>query len=118
ATHLAIMAELVRFGFGAPWAAIAARYALRAFQDHYPYCVVAHPIEEGSVSEGNYRARFGMVSAKSEAKIRTELAALPPDKRPNVYVVIDTLRLIKKMLQAEKEWQQSRKRPTRRKANA
>jgi hypothetical protein len=114
ATHIAVMAELSHFGFGAPWASFAAKSALECYQHGYPFCLVAQPIEEGREGEAGYRGDLHVLHFESEAKIPEVLAALPPEERPNVYLVIDTGRLIKKMQQTEKEWQQRREAQERR----
>ena len=111
------MAALSKFGFAPEWARFAAKSAIESFQNGYPFSLVAHPIERGRYGEIGYHADMRVLPCESEAKIPSALARVPPEERPDIYVVIDTGRLIKKMRQIEKEWQRDRKARAK-KANA
>jgi hypothetical protein len=115
ATHIAIMAQLTRFGFGAPMASFAADAALA--DPSKPRCLFASPYQEGPIGEVGQRFGFTAFPFESEATL-AEALAKEGAVLPRVYMVVNIERITAEMQRAEKEWQQRRKaRPARKAPN-
>ena len=98
ATHILIMAELVRLGFGAPAASNWARVCF------YPYLLVSITGRIDLSLE-----RFRLLGFDSEAELPQLLEKEFPEGRPNAYVVINAEGLRALMRQAHEEWERSHK---------
>jgi hypothetical protein len=105
ATHIAVMAELMQLGFGAPvasWAAHSARHEKRLLFAKRPIRAVGTP---------NFQLQGGLnfIPFESEAKLSEALATFagfyPDFGQPSAYVVVDVERIAARMQQAEDEWQ-------------
>ena len=111
AAHIGIMAELSRFGFGAPLASAAARFALSASAQR---CLFSNPVQEGPIGEVGQRFGFSFLPFESEATLSKTLAEAGADQLPSVSLIVNIERITATMQQAEKEWQLRRKtRPAR-----
>jgi hypothetical protein len=117
ALHVGIMAELTRFGFGAPLASMVAKSAVAGGKS---CCLITHPIQisetptAGRTSGWTIMGGFTPTYFDSEKELPKALADL--QKRspagwgpPSVYTVVNVKRAEARMQQAEKEWQRSRK---------
>jgi hypothetical protein len=93
ALHVAVMAELMPYGLGPEWAAIAAEGAVEAYLTGHPVCWIAY------------------LKNKTEKKweLQVEEPPLDPNDRPDVYTVINIARIAEKIQKAEAEYQSSRK---------
>ena len=110
AVHVAIMVELVHFGFGAPLASIAAAYALNGPE---PFCVFTHELLKPSSGEIADKMGFRHRHFSSERKLPEALANWGPGGTPSVYMVVNLRSVRTKIQQAEKNWQQRQARSTR-----
>jgi hypothetical protein len=116
ATHIAVMVELSRFGFGAPLATVCAMIAIGHFREDRGngLSLIAHPIQEGvDILPSDdlpvpYKARLGFAikSFKSERDIPKALKSLL-GARPSAYLIVNVKEIRAKMQRAEDEWQRA-----------
>ena len=110
AVHVAIMVELVRFGFGAPLASIAATDALSSPE---PFCVFTHEFLKRSPGEVAEKMGFRHRHFSSERKLPEALTNWGPGGTPSVYMVVNLRSVRARIRQAEKDWQRRQARSTR-----
>jgi|SRR5215471_16227788 len=103
AAHVAIMAELMRFGLGVSLASTAAGLALGKFHKGYRFGVFWDPVQEGPPEEVG--EKFGCTFYSFKSDVGEVLDDLTTDQRPRVYLTIDVGGMIDKMREAEKEYQ-------------
>ena len=144
ATHIAIMAELMRFGFGAPFAAFIARSAVA-----YPplgkpgCCLITHPVaylnREGPIEPAgkivgetiqvgetvpHWVPLYGFTPTyfDSEEKLPEALAQLrkrtPDGTLPGVYAVVNVARIEARIRRTEEEWSKRREARTQKAGQA
>jgi hypothetical protein len=112
ATHIAIMADLMRFGLGAPLASLIAKYADEPAKR---CCLITNLLQEeeavniiGKIGSFTPTASFTPTHFTSEEDLPealTDLQKRSPDGRlPGVYMVVNVERIEARMRHAEEEW--------------
>jgi hypothetical protein len=117
ATHVAIMAELIPFGFGAPMASSVAKSATTSRK---PCCLITYPLQEEQLPKRSPEASgwtplFAYTPRyfDSEEDLPEALANLqktsPGGLLPGAFMIINSQRIKARMRRVEEEWRERRK---------